>query len=157
MTQNNSPGCTRFALLVAFIGGCFAFLCANASLSASDSPPFCGSCHVMEEAVWTHSRSIHAKQACNECHIPHDGAARMLSYKARLGLNDIMANALSGVAGNIEAGPGMKDVIQANCVRCHYATVREVNMTVKPYCTECHRSVPHMNRMPVDKRRAADV
>jgi cytochrome c nitrite reductase small subunit len=111
----------------------------------------------MEESVWTHSRSIHARQACNECHIPHDGAAHMLSYKVQLGLHDIMANTFSGVSGNIESGHDMKEVIQANCVRCHYATVKEVNMTTKQYCTDCHRSVPHQNKMPIDKRRAADV
>jgi cytochrome c nitrite reductase small subunit len=51
----------------------------------------------------------------------------------------------------------MKTIINDNCIRCHSATVSNVNMTAKAYCTDCHRTVPHMNRRPLSERRAADV
>lgn len=163
MSKNKDPGCADagckcfFPLAASFIVGILAFAGGSAALSATDGAEFCASCHVMSEASWTHSKSVHAKQACNECHLPHDGAVGMLVFKAKLGLSDITVNTLSKAPDSIMAAQDMKDVIQQNCVRCHYSTVREVNMTVKPYCTDCHRSVPHMNKIPIDRRRAADV
>jgi cytochrome c nitrite reductase small subunit len=111
----------------------------------------------MAEAAWTHRQSAHGEQTCNECHIPHDNIANMLVFKARTGVNDVVVNTFMDLADTVEASPAMKDVIKGNCVRCHYATVREVNMDVKEYCTDCHRSVPHLNKLPIDMRRAADV
>ncbi|MDR2050359.1 MAG: NapC/NirT family cytochrome c [Deltaproteobacteria bacterium] len=157
MTKNRSPGGKCLLPAAAFLAGALAILGGGAVLSATDTASFCASCHVMAEAAWTHKQSAHAKQACNECHIPHNGAAYMLAYKAKTGISDIVVNTFMDVADNIEVQAGMKNVIKANCVRCHYATVREVNMDVKAYCTDCHRSLPHMNKVPLDKRRAADV
>lgn len=142
--------------LATFVVGVFAVVGAQAALKSTDEASFCGSCHVMSEAVWTHKMSVHAKQACNECHLPYNLASR-LPYKAALGMGDVFTNTFGNTADVIHASQNMKDVIQENCRRCHYPTTMEVNMTVKPYCTDCHRSVPHMNKLPIDRRMAADV
>ncbi|MDR2503420.1 MAG: NapC/NirT family cytochrome c [Deltaproteobacteria bacterium] len=157
MTKNRSPGGKRFYLLVAFIVGFAAFWTGSMTMGATDEASFCASCHVMSESVWTNKLGVHAKQACNECHMPGGDLTAYLTLKATRGLRDVAINTFMDVPDNIEAAKDMKDVIQANCVRCHYETVRQVNMTVKTYCTDCHRAVPHLNKMPIDRRKAADV
>lgn len=159
MPSTNSSGKSKSRLLpvvVAFIVGVVFILGTQQAISGTDGAAFCGSCHAMSEAVWTHSMSVHAKQACNECHTPH-AIATKLPFKAQIGLHDIYVNTTGNVPDDIQASKSTKDVIQANCVRCHYATIRDVNMTTKQYCTDCHRSVPHMNKLPIDRRKAADV
>ena len=109
----------------------------------------------MSVQVWTHSLSIHAGQDCNQCHTPHGNVVNRLAFKAKIGISDVVAN-LGTLPDLIRATSSMKDVVQANCVRCHYESVRLVNMAVKPFCTDCHRSVPHMPKRPIDRRMAAD-
>ena len=156
MTKNKSPGNkTCFSLLAAFVAGLVVFGLSSMTVSATDQANFCGSCHVMSEQVLTHSLGVHARQDCNQCHTPHNGTISRLAYKTKAGLSDIVANYMK-LPDRINATASMKQVIQDNCVRCHYETVRQVNMTVKPYCTDCHKSVPHMPKIPIDRRKAAD-
>lgn len=157
MPKNSATGGRKWRLaIVAFALGMFVILGVQMTVTATDDRAFCGSCHAMAVQAWTHKTSIHAKQACAECHLPYSVTAK-LPYKAAIGINDVFVNTLGTVPDSIRASQTNKDVIQANCVRCHYATVQEVNMTVKPYCTDCHRSVPHMNKLPIDRRKAADA
>ena len=156
MAKNKSPGSTSFfALLTAFVAGLFIFGITSMTVKATDQPNFCANCHVMSEQVWTHSLSIHAGQDCNQCHTPHDNVVNRLTFKAKVGISDVVAN-MGTVPDRIRASSAMKDVVQSNCVRCHYETVRQVNMAVKPYCTDCHTQVPHMRKLPIDRRMAAD-
>lgn len=151
-----SGGGTWLLPITAFLAGIFVILGSNAIISATNDYGFCATCHVMSEEVWTHQQSVHAKQSCIDCHTPQNIVGK-LAYKTKMGLNDIAVNTLKRVDDNIFVSDGMKDIIKTNCVRCHYASIQEVNMDVKPYCTDCHRSVPHMNKLPIDRRRAGDV
>jgi len=156
MAKNKRPCNTSFfALLTAFVAGLLIFGISSMTVSATDQADFCAKCHVMSEQVWTHSQSIHAGLDCNQCHIPHNGVVDRLVFKAKAGITDIAAN-FGTVPDRIRASSTMKNVIQDNCVRCHYESVRQVDMAVKPYCTDCHRSVPHMPKLPIDRRKAAD-
>lgn len=146
----------RKATIAAFFAGILVLAGTQLAITKTDNGAFCGNCHVMSEAVWTHQQSLHAKFACNDCHTPH-AIVPKLPYKAQIGLHDIIVNTFMDVPDVIHSTTTMKDVVKQNCVRCHYASVQEVNMDVKPYCTDCHRSVPHMNKLPIDKRKAADV
>lgn len=157
MAKKKGPGGKWLLPVVAFFAGIIGVLGTQMSISATDTAQFCGNCHVMSEAVWTHQQGAHAKQACNECHIPHDNIVNKLSYKAMIGINDIVVNTFMDVEDTIMADDKMKQVIKDNCIRCHYATIKEVDMDVKGLCTDCHRSVPHMNKLPIDRRKAADV
>jgi len=38
----------------------------------------------------------------------------------------------------------------------HEPTTQTVAMDAKPYCVECHRSVPHKSRTPISTRKVAD-
>ena len=157
MAGNNRRCGKWFLPVMAFLAGIVVITGANLALDATDSAAFCGSCHVMSEAVWTHSQSVHAKLACNECHIPHDSLAAKLPYKTIVGINDVAVNSFSNVDDNIRANEKTRSIVRDNCVRCHYSTIKEVNMEAKEQCTGCHRSVPHINKLPIAKRRAADV
>lgn len=132
-----------------FYGG-FAY-----SMKVTDQARFCGTCHTMNEQVRTHQMSGHAKQACNECHLPEGGLARY-TYKAKSGSHDSFVTAFGTVADVIHATEDTKGVVNENCMRCHAITVLNVNMTSKDYCTDCHRNVPHMSKMPISKRSAAN-
>ncbi|MDR1726412.1 MAG: NapC/NirT family cytochrome c [Acidobacteriota bacterium] len=141
--------------LAGIVAGVALVLTGSALLHGTDTASFCASCHSMDEAALTHRMSAHAAEDCNACHLP-TGWSR-LPAKASTGLHDILATLTGNVPPRIQASEGMKDVVNDNCIRCHRPTVENVDMTAKRRCTECHRAVPHMNKLPIAKRRAADV
>ncbi len=136
------------AVLVLGVGAAY-------TMQATDQARFCGSCHVMEEAAMTHKRSLHAKLACNECHAPYDLAAK-IPFKMESGSSDIKDNTFKNFHDVILAGKAHKDVINANCMRCHAPAVQKVAMDSKPYCVDCHRSIPHKRSAPISSRKVAD-
>ncbi len=151
-----SGRCRWCALAVGLIGGILIAVCVSATTRATDQAAFCGGCHAMAEAAWTHKQSIHAREDCNSCHLPAALVARM-PKKAAIGFHDFYVNTTSSVPPLIEASKSMKQIVNDNCIRCHGATISKVNMNTKEYCTDCHRAVPHMRQAPVSQRRAADV
>ena len=155
-TTNKPPGRGWRPLFLSFLGGMVVLAGIAVATTATDQAMFCGSCHSMDEAALTHRLSVHAELACNECHAPHNLLAK-LPFKAKEGTRDIIATVSSSVPDLIHAGDETMQVIQENCRRCHDATVNTVNMTAKPFCTDCHRHVPHSPKIPVAKRSAADV
>lgn len=157
MLGNETKPKKRWGIMfTAFVAGMFVMVGAGFAVKTTDQADFCARCHVMSEAAWTHKNSLHAKLDCNECHTPHN-IVEKLPFKAAVGLHDIRVNTFEHVVDRISATKDTKDVVQANCRRCHYATTMNVAMDVKPYCTDCHRSVPHNNKLPISKRKAADV
>ncbi|MEJ5242393.1 MAG: NapC/NirT family cytochrome c [Desulfomicrobiaceae bacterium] len=149
------PSRWSFLLSAALLGVAFTVGVALA-MTATDQALFCGSCHAMAEAALTHKRSVHAKLACNECHAPHALTAKV-PFKIQEGTRDIFATVSRRIPDLIHPGPETKAVTQTNCLRCHGETVGTVNMVVKPYCTDCHRHVPHTPKIPLSQRSAADV
>ena len=125
------------------------------SMQATDTAAFCSGCHTMDSASWTFKNSGHAKLACNDCHAPANLAAK-IPFKMASGSNDIWNTVTKNIPDVIHANKQHKDVIQANCVRCHTPTIEKVDMNVKPYCADCHRSVPHKSRTPISTRKVAD-
>ncbi len=154
--RSNSPGRPWRIMLMAALAGVAVTVGAALAMTATDQALFCGSCHSMSEAALTHKRSPHAKFACNECHAPHNLAAK-LPFKAKEGARDIYSTTLGTIPDLIHPGGETKDVVQANCRRCHVATTMTVSMETKKYCTDCHRHVPHTPKLPIARRSAADV
>lgn len=141
-------------LLVMLLAGAGIYAGAAFSMKATDQVQFCGSCHMMHEAVRTHQISLHAKLACNECHAPQKPVRKMV-FKTWVGTKDFYQNTLGEVFDVIHAGESTKKVVNENCSNCH--TMTTINVAdVKQYCTDCHRSVPHMSKLPISKRRVAD-
>jgi cytochrome c nitrite reductase small subunit len=156
MQNASTPNGKWTVALLAFMGGMLAVVGIGLAVKGTDQASFCASCHAMDEAAWTHKQSLHAQFDCNECHTPASIPAKV-SSKAKTGLHDVFVNVSGKVPDLLHARQDMKDVIQANCRRCHVSTTRSVAMDVKPYCTDCHRSVPHNRNLPIDRRKAADV
>ncbi len=154
--EKTKPGGRWGVALVTFVCGMAAMVGIGLAFKGTDQAAFCANCHVMAEAAWTHKNSIHAKLDCNECHTPYNIVEKM-PFKTAIGLHDIYANSFTDVANVIHAQKDTKNVVQANCRRCHTATTMNVAMDVKPYCTDCHRAVPHNTKLPIDRRKAADV
>ena len=129
---------------------------SSLAMTVTDQAGFCGGCHSMSEAALTHSKSLHAKLACNECHAPYSLPAK-IPFKTKEGIRDVYATVSGSIPDLIHAGAETREVVQANCLRCHGAVIERVNMTVKDHCTDCHRHVPHTPKIPVAKRSAADA
>lgn len=148
----NGPGLKLFlggiALGVILLAG------AAGAMHMTDQRPFCASCHIMQEAALTHKISTHANVACNECHAP-TGLVAKIPFKAAEGTRDFLGN----MAGNdvpIPVSLRTKDVVNANCKRCHAMTNMNVaSMEAKPYCVDCHRSNAHMRQKPISTRTVA--
>lgn len=140
------------------VGGGLGVLVAGGAvmaLQATDKPGFCVQCHVMDEAAVTHQRSIHARQTCNDCHMPQGW--EYLPAKTIVGLADVYHNFLGSVPDQLHATAWSKDTIQANCLRCHGATLEQVTIDVKTRCVDCHRQTPHQRTTPISLRKAADA
>lgn len=135
------------ALFILFIGSGFA-------LNATDKASFCGSCHVMNEAVRTYQESVHAGITCNDCHAPHELTGKIL-FKAKAGVKDIYKNTIGDVDDIIVATAATTQVVNQNCLNCHEMTNKNVAMDAKDLCTDCHRQVPHFNKNPIGERMVA--
>lgn len=154
VNKGRGKGAVLFLLLLgALLYAGFAF-----SMKSTDEPEFCGSCHLMYEAVRTHQMSAHANQDCNECHIPHQMPSKII-YKSKSGAKDMYLNTFGDVYDVIHASDSTKQVVNDNCTRCHVMTTINVGEDIaeaKEYCTDCHRSVPHMSKLSIAQRRVAD-
>ena len=89
-------------------------------------------------------RVTDARPFCSSCHIMEQAArTHKLSPHAKLACNECHAPT--------------KDVVNANCKACHFATNENVaSMDAKPYCVDCHRSAQHMRMKPISTRMVAD-
>lgn len=130
---------------------------AGVGMQITDKRPFCASCHIMNEAAVTHKVSGHAKLTCNECHAPHNLAAK-LPFKAFSGTRDMYMNTFGKFEMPLKAGESTRKVVNANCKTCHQMTNTNVaSMDAKGLCTDCHRNVQHMRMKPVSTRSVGDV
>ena len=156
LNNDNKPKGKWTAALLTFVLGMVAMVGIGMAVKGTDQPSFCASCHSMSEMAWTHKQSVHAQFDCNECHTPYAIPSK-LPFKTAIGVHDIVVNTFGTIPNVVQASDDSKQVIQANCRRCHVASTMSVAMDVKQYCTDCHRSVPHSKKIPIDRRKAADV
>lgn len=128
------------------LAGVFAYM-----IHATDQREFCASCHIMQEACVTQKMGMHAQLSCNECHAPHALVAK-IPFKLVAATEDVWGN-ITGKDVPIPPSKTQRDVINQNCINCHAPVNRNVAiMAVKPYCTDCHRSVAHMRLNPISQR-----
>ena len=135
-----------------FVGlGCYALYLSKATSYLSDLPQTCVNCHVMapQYATWSHS-SHHEITNCNDCHVPQDNFARHWLFKAKDGLRHATVFTLRHEPQVIFIKEAGRDVVQANCLRCH-SQIFELNRKMtgnnnhiaERLCWECHRETPH--------------
>lgn len=111
-------------------------------LAKSNTPDFCAGCHVMESEyeAWVHT-GAHRRKKCVDCHLPNENAGVHYVWKAIDGLKDIVVFYSGKVPEHIKLTAHGKEVLQANCIRCHESTVSFINHDRN--CWECHRRIMH--------------
>ena len=130
-----------------FIGiaiGIVIILLSQYAMTSTDTPQFCGGCHIMQPYAESLLQGVHSRQTCNDCHAPKP-ILRKIPFKAVAGAKDIFVNTFWNLENvSPTASQSTSDVIMENCMRCHtntnmYVRVRD---TGKP-CWSCHRHVSH--------------
>lgn len=126
----------------ALVVAVFVMLGPPGLLAKSETPDFCASCHVMEAEydAWSHS-GAHRRQQCVECHLPNHNMASHYVWKSIDGMKDVLAFYSGRVPERIEISDHGQGVVQANCIRCHEATVDHINQ--ERLCWQCHRRISH--------------
>lgn len=130
--------------------GCYTFAYAKGLSYMTNDPKACMNCHVMRDYYdsWTKS-SHHQAAKCNDCHIPHSFPRKYLE-KSRNGWNHSKAFTLQNFPEPIRITERNHAILQANCLHCHGDMVRDLvghrdEGSRALRCTQCHRSVGHMN------------
>ena len=106
--------------------GAFTFVYAKGFSYLSTDPRACVNCHIMNAQydAWLKSGHRHAA-TCVECHLPHAGIAKWAA-KADHGVRHSAAFTLQNFKEPIEITPRDRDIVRANCVRCHEALLHAV-------------------------------
>lgn len=126
------------ALLVAI----FMSLGPPGLLAKSESPLFCAGCHTMEAEydAWSHA-GAHRREKCVDCHLPNHNTAVHYVWKSLDGMKDVLAFYSGRVPDRIEISNHGRQVVQANCIRCHETAVDHIDQ--ERLCWECHRRIAH--------------
>jgi len=108
----------------------------------SESPEFCGSCHVMESRyeAWFHA-GAHRRVKCVDCHLPNDNVVHHLAGKMFDGGQEFLAFHTGRFPEDIRLSNHGAKVLRENCLRCHSETMARVNEDRN--CWFCHRQLRH--------------
>ena len=129
-------------VVIAFALGGFLAFGPPGLYAKSESPEFCGSCHVLqpEYEAWFHS-GAHSRIKCIDCHLPNDTLARHLIWKTLDGVKDSLAFHTGRVSETIRLSDHGAGVVLENCRRCHGEAVARINEDRR--CWDCHRQISH--------------
>ncbi len=131
-------------ILVGLTAGAGAFLAFGPPglYARSESPEFCGSCHVMstQYEAWFHS-GAHRRLKCVDCHLPNDTALRHLFWKGVDGMRDTVMFHTGMASDKINISSRGAAFVMENCQRCHAETLARVNEDRQ--CWSCHRRMSH--------------
>lgn len=129
-------------VVVAVLVGVFVAFGPLGLYAKSESPEFCGSCHVLqpEYEAWFHS-GAHQTIKCIDCHLPNDKLAHHLWAKSLEGVSDSLAFHTGRFHEPITLSNSGAKVVVENCRRCHSEIMARVNEERR--CWECHRRMTH--------------
>jgi cytochrome c nitrite reductase small subunit len=129
-------------VVILFVGGGFLAFGPPGIYAKSETPEFCGSCHVleMEYEAWFHS-GAHQRTKCVDCHLPNDNFARHLVWKTMDGVKDALAFHTGRISDPISLSKHGAAVVQDNCRRCHAEIISRINEDRQ--CWDCHRGLSH--------------
>lgn len=123
-------------------GGLYILVGPPGLLAYSESPEFCGSCHLHQKQYETWSRGAHRTNKCGDCHLPNGNLAEHFIWKGYDGAKDVTLFFTGNFSDDtVITGHGRK-VAQANCARCHAQVVSNMD-TSERNCWECHRGMTH--------------
>jgi len=83
----------------------------------------------------------HRRGTCVDCHLPNENRGAHAVWKTISGLKDAAMFYSGRVPDHIKITAHGKEVLQANCIRCHETTVMFINH--ERQCWECHRRISH--------------
>ena len=105
---------------------------------------FCGACHSMKHVTDRWSMSRHKQFACVECHMPTGSIFTKLAYKAARGTEDLVDEALRDYPATLAISGKGKEIVNGNCLRCHYSTVENIPLARGGgNCVKCHHYLVH--------------
>jgi len=145
MSEKKSKRLVKYVVASAAAGVALLFfllLGPPGLLAKSESPVFCAGCHVMESEFegWSHA-GAHRRKNCVDCHLPNQNSVIHYVWKSLDGMKDV-GFFFSGLASDrIEITDHGRKVLQANCIRCHEATVAMIGQ--QRQCWDCHRRLAH--------------
>jgi len=141
-----------FVLLLAIPAGvgAFTFVYAHGASYLTNDPAACANCHVMSEEYGAWMKGPHhAVAVCNDCHTPHNLAAKY-AVKARNGFWHSYYFTRGKFPEPIQITPFNRRVTEAACRRCHadmaHAILAFDGDRGSLSCIHCHRSAGHANR-----------
>jgi len=145
MSPPRKAGFLLVLLVLVLIAGAFGVFIAFGPpglYAKSESPEFCGSCHVLtpEYEAWFHS-GAHERIKCVDCHLPNNNFANHLLWKTLDGVKDVVAFHTGRVSETIHISDRGAAVVQANCQRCHGEIISRVR--IDRQCWDCHRRFSH--------------
>ncbi len=128
------------AVIVAGLG-IFAAFGPPGLYAKSESPEYCGSCHVLqpEYEAWFHSG--HHLIKCIDCHLPNNNLANHLFWKTIEGVKDSIAFHTGRISETIHLSDHGAQVVETNCRRCHAELVSQIRENRR--CWDCHRRISH--------------
>jgi cytochrome c nitrite reductase small subunit len=94
--------------------------------------------------AWLKSGHRHTA-TCVECHLPHEGIGKWAA-KADHGFRHSTAFTLQNFKEPIEISRRDRDIVRANCLRCHEAFVHAVYASPRRQeldCLHCHAGAGH--------------
>jgi cytochrome c nitrite reductase small subunit len=128
--------------------GAFTFVYAKGFSYLSADPRACVNCHVMnpQYEAWLKSGHRHVA-SCVECHLPHRGFGKWVA-KAEHGFRHSAAFTLQNFKEPIEITPRDREMVLANCQRCHDGLVQVVADAAgrtpgQLDCLHCHTGAGH--------------
>lgn len=129
----------------------YTFRYAEGLSYLSTDPKACVNCHIMrpEYDAWQKS-SHHAVAVCVDCHLPAEFVPKYLA-KAENGYRHSKEFTAQTFHEPIEIQARGREILQANCIRCHEALVAQMNAgepggAAHVPCVHCHASVGHGDR-----------
>ena len=125
------------------VGG-YAFHAARGTSYLGNDPATCANCHVMagHYTGWL-AAPHHGVATCNDCHTPAGPISKYV-VKALNGWHHSLAFTVGGFPDVIRARPESREVVEANCRRCHADLVDGIAHGGDTSCIRCHASVGHL-------------
>jgi cytochrome c nitrite reductase small subunit len=139
------------ALAIVVVLGMFAAFGPPGLYAKSESPEFCGSCHVLqpEYEAWFHS-GAHKTIKCVDCHLPNNNLPNHLFWKTVDGVKDSLAFHTGFVSETIHISDRGATVVEANCRRCHADLLAQIKENRR--CWDCHRRISHKRTGTIETR-----
>lgn len=112
-------------------------------IERTNESSFCAKCHVMKPQYLDQIKGgLHNELKCIECHLPHESKISFYSQKLQDGVKDTVIFFSGRFSEKIKASQKNREIIQENCIRCHFQIVSKINVKDRK-CWDCHRRITH--------------